>query len=115
MSLYLIKASGPNRMTWGLFILVGLLSSIRSYGIYYTTKITWEEYRGLPFSFVKLSGCFGPCYPDSIGLKFVVQALDTYALIQDALIWFLIARLIAWGIAIVMEKEKTRDIVTGKR
>ena len=102
-------------MTSGLFILVGLLSLINSYGNNYTTKITWEEYRGLPFSFVKLSGCFGPCYPGRIGLKYVVQSLDIYMLILDALIWYLIACLMAHGISIVVDKVKSRDIVKGKR
>lgn|SRR5574341_522093 len=101
----------PNRFSLGLFLLLGLLFSVIPYGVYATTKATWEESHGIPFKFMQLSVCFGICDPR----QYVVQDYDVKMLILDALIWYLIARTIAYGLSIASHNEKIRAIVMGKR
>jgi len=105
----------PNKLILTLFILIGLLSSIKPYGIEATTKITWDEYRGTPYTFIKLERCYGPCYPDRIGLNYSIEDFDFRILLLDTLIWYLIACFIAYGLSIIIRNEKVKAIVTGKR
>jgi len=110
----ILKFFRPNKLTLVLFILVGLLSSIKPYGFNPTTKITWDEYRGTPYTFIKLTGCNGPCYPDKIGGRYFIQDFDLRMFIMDALIWYLIACFIAFGLSIIIRNEKVKAIVTNK-
>ena len=101
----------PNKLIFVLFILIGLSSSIIPYGIEFTTKITWEQYHGIPFTFLQVAGCFGTCNPR----KYFIQEFDANILILDALIWYAIACFVVYGLSIFIRSEKVKAIVTGRR
>ena len=104
-----------SKLALALFIVTGLLSSIKPNSLNATTKITWDEYRGLPYTFIKLEGCSGPCYPDKIARNYSIHDFDLRMLLLDTLIWYVIACFIAYGLSIIIRNEKVKAIVNGKR
>jgi hypothetical protein len=107
--MYVLKFFQPNQL---IFLLVGFLSSITSYGFQATTKITWDEYHGFPFAFIKLTGCYGPCYQDKIGYRYLIDDFDLNMFLLDMLIWYVTACLFAYGLSTIL---KVKAIVTDKR
>jgi len=105
----------PNKVALALFIVIGLLSSITPHGIEATTKITWDEYHGTPFTFIQLSGCSGPCGADRIIQIYAIQGINIYALTVNITIWYLIACSIVHGFSFIFHNEKIKAIVTGRR
>ena len=105
----------PNKLTLALVILFGLLSWLLPYGIEPTTKITWDEYRGFPLSFIKLTGCSGPCYTQNFGYRYFVQEFELPIFVLDALIWYVMACFIAYGLSIFPRGGKVKEIVADKK
>jgi len=105
----------PSKLALASFIVIGLLSSIKPYGIEATTKITWDEYHGTPFTFIQLSSCSGPCGADRIIQTYTIQGINIYALTLNIIIWYVIAGLIVYGFSFIFRNKKIKAIVTGRR
>ncbi len=102
----------PTRLALVFFVVLALLFSIFPLDIHATTKITWEEAHGWPFRFLQLSVCFSVICssPDYFVLEF-----DAWRLVLDAVLWYLLACLAAYGLPILLRNKKIRAIVTAKR
>ncbi|MEO8354284.1 MAG: hypothetical protein ABI621_00075 [Chloroflexota bacterium] len=110
-----LKLLKPGKLILGLWILLGLLSSAFPYGIHAATKITWDEYRGLPYTFLKLTGCYGPCYPNKIGHRYWVQDFDLFPFLMNTWVWYVLACFVVYALSRLIRNEKVRAIVTESR
>jgi hypothetical protein len=114
-NLSFINLLQPNKITLGFLFLLVLLSSITPNYFSYTTKITWDEYHGIPYTFLKLTGCYGPCGEEEISRRYFIQEFDVFSLLGNIFIWYIVACLIIYGVSVIPHKEKIKAIVTGKK
>ena len=63
-----------------------------------TSKVSWEETRGIPLSALILNGYYGPCLPLETCKKLSIQSFHTMALLFDSIISYVVACTITVGI-----------------
>ncbi len=88
----ILRILKPDRKTIGFFFILGTVASLMPAHLEATSKISWEESHGLPLTFLGLSICHGVCNPP----RFALDGFDLVALIGDILVWFVLARIIAY-------------------
>jgi len=57
-----------------------------------TSKVSWDQLRGIPFPFLALTEYRGPCPPtNAFCVKFFFQEVRLVELLQNILIWYLVS------------------------
>jgi hypothetical protein len=56
-----------------------------------TSKVSWQEERGIPFRFVNISGYEGPCSEKDFCREVKIQDFYLWALIFDIVGWYLVS------------------------
>lgn len=104
----LLNLAKPRKLTLGFFLLFVFFAFIIPYGINFTTKVTWEEFHGIPFRFLQFSVCFGVCNPR----RYFLEKFDIVGFTLDILIWYMIACIVSYGVSIMNSNKKMKAIVT---
>jgi hypothetical protein len=81
----------PSLIKITLLIILLAISSFMATSYQPTSKVSWLESRGAPFSFMILSGYQGPCLQNTVcrGIKVSSFQLDTFVI--DAVLWYLVS------------------------
>jgi len=66
-----------------------------------TSKVSWQEERGIPLSFMNIVGYEGPCSENGFCRDMNIQSFNFGALIIDIAGWYLISCTIAYVYQIV--------------
>jgi hypothetical protein len=74
-----------------ILIIITLLASIAVTEYKETSKVTWEESRGVPWSFLTVIGYHGPCYQLEYCRKVHIQTLRPLELLVDILVWYIVS------------------------
>jgi len=114
-NLHLTSFLRPKKLTLFFWFLFLLLFSIRPNYFSYTTKITWDEYYGMPFTFLKLTGGYGPCGEEDISRRYFLQDFDVFSLLANIVIWYAVACFITLVVSVILHNKKIKAIVTRKR
>lgn len=59
-----------------------------------TSKVSWQENRGIPLSFLIISGYTGPCSPRYACQELKVQKFQMITLLLDIISWYIISCLV---------------------
>ncbi len=89
----------PNLLQLAIWvILLALLLSVATQRIA-TSKVTWEETRGIPLAFATFGEYRGPCGPEGdFCVKFGVQSLYPFPLALDILILYLTSCIVSFAL-----------------
>ncbi len=72
-----------------------------------TSKVTWDEIRGMPFPFLMLTEYRGPCPPaNTFCVKSSFQELRFIELIKSILFWYPVSCAIVLGYETLREQRK---------
>ena len=63
-----------------------------------TSKVSWQENRGAPYSFVTVSGYEGPCSENAFCRDVNIASFNLWALIVDIAGWYLVSCAIILGV-----------------
>ena len=87
----------PNLLQLGIWaVLLALLLSVATQRVA-TTKVTWEETRGIPLAFVTFWEYRGPCGPEEgFCRRSGIEALHLFPLALDILILYLISCIVSF-------------------
>jgi len=94
----------PGKLTLCFFFLFAVLASLIPYSLNFTSKISWEESHGIPFNFLQFSVCFGVCNPR----RYILEKFEVALLIVDALIWYMAACLVIYGISTIIGNKELK-------
>jgi hypothetical protein len=95
----------PNFVRIMLLVFLIATTSLINVGYEPTSKVSWREYRGTPFHFVTMSGYEGPCSGNDFCRDVDVQSLNPWALIVDAVGWYLVSCAIVLGYETVKKQS----------
>ncbi len=71
-----------------ILIITMLLASFVTIGYEATSKVSWEENRGIPLSFLTIVGYAGPCSESLYCRDASIQTFRPLELLLDVLIWY---------------------------
>lgn len=77
---------GKLALAWLAVLLLFFLLSMIPSRSEPTSKVTWEDRRGLPIAFVQINRYTGPCAPEQTCSRIYVAGFDPLALVMDILI-----------------------------
>ena len=80
-----------------------------------TSKVTWEDQRGFPLTFLVLGRYTGPCELADKCSRLFLETFDLRNFLLDSMIFLAAAGGFSYLGAILMGKRKFKAIVTGRR
>jgi hypothetical protein len=89
-----------------LFLLAMTLSVVS--GRQATSKVSWQENRGIPFRFVTLTGYAGPCEQNGFCREMNIQNFYPYMLVIDVIGWYLVSCALISGYETLKKQHSAR-------
>jgi len=73
-----------------------------------TSKVSWEQMRGIPFPFLVITEYRGPCQPlNTFCIDLFFQRIYPIELLKDILIWYVVSCAMVLGYE-VLKKQRRR-------
>jgi len=92
-----------------IFLIIIVTSSLVVGNYEATSKVSWAIEGGWPMSYLNLTRYHGPCNSNAICTDISIQGINVSMFVLDALIWYVIACFIAYGVPIIFRKIKLRQ------
>ena len=85
-TLYFLKPNFYKVLVLAILILITLLVIVHRVP---TSKVSWDQMRGMPFPFLVLTEYRGPCTPlNTFCVKYYFQEIYIIELLKNILIWY---------------------------
>jgi hypothetical protein len=96
----LLKSWGflrPNFIKLAMLVLVMSMTMLVITDQQATSKVTWNQERGLPLPFLTLGKYQGPCPPSDACTRVFIQRLHPLELLLDFLGWYVVSCVLFWA------------------
>jgi hypothetical protein len=95
-----------------IFVVISSLAIVRHEA---TSKVSWQEDRGLPYVFITIEGYEGPCLPKPFCQEINVRNFRLFGFLVDSGVWYLVSCGINWGYRKAYKLHKKMGIVQKPR
>jgi hypothetical protein len=98
----------PNFVKIALLIILLIISLIVIVKHESTSKVSWEEDRGGPFTFISIAGYKGPCPLKTFCQEVNILDFSFLAFLIDFVVWYLVSCTIIKGLEAVKKQDRHR-------
>lgn len=99
-----------NAVKMVLQVILLILASLVTSGYEATSKVSWQENRGIPFPFVTISYYSGPCLYQIYCQQAKIIYLSMCAIIGNVIVWYFVSCVIVLGYD-VLKKYLSRNLL----